>query len=643
VTAVFLSAYSPVVVAADSETRFVTRHQSQREIFIELRQHINNGDLATAQSKRAHLQGYPLHSYFDYLLLRKRIQSSQRPVNLLKQLAAFEKNHSEQRLHRKLLGGLKNRAAKLDQWADYARIASQSNAPAHACDDLYARVHNRQSAPWNTATRELWVDYRRHTENCDKAFATLIKRVGDVPTKALWQRTVALLMAGKKDQVGNLLPFYNRRDRKTVQSWLDGIDTPGVLLQSPSMRGKSEHHRKFSQHLLRRWRRDDLVAATEFWKLNGTRFGFRASDVAGTVSRHAVLAAKRREPAASVLLETAPVNRDVQHWNIRVAMREGKWKTSLDFMDLLSAQEQQSARWQYWRARALAELGDRSAANRIYKGLSDDFDYYGFLAADRLAAGYSISAGVAKLDQSELNTLFESAQFARAIEFHLVRISWEGRREWNRFMDGASPARAVAAAHVARAVDWPDRIHASVKAAAGGALYDGLFPTPHRALANTLATDHQVPLALIYGIMKQESGFIPDIKSSAGAIGLMQLMPATAAEVASKIGVSAPTWRLTDGALNVRLGTRYLSNMLTRFDQNTALAAAAYNAGPHRVTRWLAKGAMPTDVWVETIPFDETRRYVKAVLFNTAVKQWQLNNGSMIRLRHLMPDIVPLG
>jgi len=143
--------------------------------------------------------------------------------------------------------------------------------------------------------------------------------------------------------------------------------------------------------------------------------------------------------------------------------------------------------------------------------------------------------------------------------------------------------------------------------------------------------------------MKQESAFIPDIKSSAGAVGLMQLMPPTARDMGRKIGMKVPSWKLTNSELNLRLGVTYLKHVLDRFGKNTVLATAAYNAGPHRVSQWITDRTMPADIWVETIPFDETRRYVKSVLFNATVSEWRMQKGKLTRLRQRMPDVLPLG
>lgn len=621
-----------------------SRYSGQRQIFVDLQDLISDGDHDQAASKLTQLEGYPLASHLEYLLLRKQIENSKKPLSKLAVANEFQQRHQDSRSHRRLLGELKNRAVKLGRWSDYSVIASSNNTPVHPCDDLLSQVKNNKLKAFNSEAGKLWALPAQHTKNCDTAFTALIEMAGDVPTAALWRRTVALLTSGQKTKAREMLRFYNKRDGTIVGQWVDQISDPAALLTSPALRGKSEHHRRLAKYLLRRWGREDLIAATEFWRKHAVTFGFSSKDIAATVNKNAVLAAKRGMPeAADLLAQASSDDRGVRYWRVRIALRSLDWSAALQYLDQLTAAEQLSPRWQYWRARSLSQLGYALAAEKIYLSLSAKFEYYGFLAADQLGIAYQIDVSEPQVAEAVVQNLLSDPQIARALEFFLVGIAWEGRREWNNALKEATDQQLIAAAHIALSLGWYDRAYFAIKRTSQKSALAFLFPTPYQELVSQTASNNVVAEELVYGVMRQESGFIPDVKSPAGAIGLMQLMPGTAKDMGKKLGINAPAWKLINSELNIRLGVEYLNFVLQRFNNNVVLAAAAYNAGPHRVERWVEGEALPADVWVETIPFDETRDYVKGVLFNTTVSDWRLQNGALTRLKIRMPDVLPLG
>ncbi|MEM7257653.1 MAG: transglycosylase SLT domain-containing protein [Pseudomonadota bacterium] len=515
---------------------------------------------------------------------------------------------------------LKNRLAASEDWSDYQRIAAIPAAPLHPCDDLYARVVSGSLTRFDRAAATLWQSPGKHTKQCDEAFSTLIKRSGDVPTAALWKRTVALLKRGSVDDIDNLLRFFGSRDRRIVQSWIDHLDDPETLLKLESVNGNMVHHQQLVSHMLRRWLKTDLPAATAFWKASGSAFGFDQRELDHVIANHAVLAAKRSLPQTPELLADASSgDRLVRYWRVRTALQQLNWNEVLQQLDALTNKEQQSARWRYWRARALEATGQTSQADNIYRELSERVEFYGFLAADRINRTYQVEGQQPVIDKNTVAALAEDNDIATAIEYFLVDIGWEGRRVWNGALKGADQATLLAAAELARSIGWYDRAYASVKKSDKLNVLEYQFPMPHQSLVSSLAEQSTVNESLVYAVMRRESGYIPDVRSSAGAIGLMQLMPATAKEMAAEVPLQKTTWRLIDSEVNIQLGVAYLDKMLRRFDGNVAYAAAAYNAGPSRVSKWRENSDLPTDIWVETIPFDETRDYVKAVLFNAAI------------------------
>lgn len=616
------------VAYAEADT-LVARYSEQRQVFLELIELLQSGENEKAAARRAELNGYPLQEYFEYQLLRKQIELASRPAELLKQVAGFK---DDKRLHRRLLGAIKDRSVELSRWQDYKLASSGDNVPVHPCDDLLAGFKNGAPKRFDKTSRDLWVDVGRHTSSCDQAFSMLLASVPDVPTGSLWRRTVALIKRGKLDSARELLKYFNQRDGRVVRAWIEKGDMPHELLPSKVMHGQSEHHREIATLLLRRWARKDLLAASEFWRTGGGRFGFSDKSIQKTLAEHAVLAAKRGLPEASALLAGVDANRDVRYWRVRLALQDGDWKRCVARLDELTDKELEESRWQYWRARCLEAQGFRAASNRIYKSIATEFEYYGFLASDKLQKNYSIDTQASLVSDHELQQLKKSPQIIKAVEYFLAELPWEGRREWNRAMKSSSKARYLASAYLAESVGWHDRALDAANIAGESDALPLLFPQAYASYVGEMATRFGVAQEFVYGVMRQESRFISDIKSPAGAVGLMQLMPGTAKQMGKQLGVKAPQWKLTDSEFNITLGTKYLDHVLSRFDRNIALAAAAYNAGPSRVKKWIAARPLAIDIWVETIPFDETRAYVQKVLFNTVVTEWVIRDGSVTRL-----------
>jgi soluble lytic murein transglycosylase len=630
---------SPAAFASQVQSPLVEQYRVQRDVYNTLTDWIEHNRLAAASERSAELNGYPLQYFFEYLLLRKRIQTHDDPFKFLSAIERFQSNWQNPRLQRRLYGVVKSRAATLERWKDYPRLLKLNNAPDHPCDDLYARVSNKLIGKFDQAAVDVWVKPVVHHGSCDQAFDQLIKS-GSVPVRALWQRSRGLIRSGHYDEVREMYPFFSRRDRDRLENWIEARGNPAVSLPRMSV-AKDELDSKIMPDLLARWARRDLAAAFDYWLARGRSHGFSTSAVQDTLRRYAVRAAKNSHPRAEQMLAAVDADQAVRFWRIRLALRDGNWRRSLDRLDELTPDEQRSSRWRYWRARTLDNLGYSAAAKREFGELSQLVEYHGFLAADQIGSPYPLVASMPAVGDEHRQQLLQLRDLRRAIEFFLVGTGWEGRRLWNAALKDASPDTWLAASQIATSVGWSDRaLHAMRKAGQPNAL-DALFPTPYREEIQLAAANYSLEQALVYGLIRQESAFIADIRSSAGAIGLMQLMPATAKEMAGKLGLKVPRWRLIDHRINIQLGTKYLQYVLDRFEDNTVLAMAAYNAGPHRVSNWLGSQALPADVWVESIPFDETRKYVKNVLFNTTMTEWRLQKGRTTRLSSRMPIIDP--
>jgi len=311
-----------------------------------------------------------------------------------------------------------------------------------------------------------------------------------------------------------------------------------------------------------------------------------------------------------------------QKWRVRAALRSSVWSDALAAIDALPPEDRDETAWRYWRARALAAGGAKDEARSIYADLARGFDFYGLLAAEALG-GETVLANLPSrpitVDEQALAAFGARAGVRRAVKLASLDLRLEAIREWNASLRGLDDDALLLAAEYAKRVGLIDRAINAAERTTARHDFSLRYLTPFGAQFADAAKEQDVDVALLYGIARQESRFVADIVSSAGAVGLMQLMPGTARWVARKLAVDgySPA-RIADVGLNTQFGAFYFKYWQDRLDRLPALAAAAYNAGPSRAQAWRpASGALEGAVWVETIPFNETRDYVKRVLANT--------------------------
>jgi soluble lytic murein transglycosylase len=298
--------------------------------------------------------------------------------------------------------------------------------------------------------------------------------------------------------------------------------------------------------------------------------------------------------------------------------------------------------WQYWLSRSMEAEGQLSGSLTLLEQLSGKSSYYGFLAADKLKREYLIEQeNAASTGVDEDAFLAENPHMLRARELFFLDRLVDAKREWFQALRYLDQDQIKQAATLASRWQWHDSAIRTVAKTKHRSDYSLRFPMPYKQQVLENAQARELDPSLIYGVMRRESLFDPLARSSVGALGLMQLMPSTARRVASSLGMKRPRKSdILSVENNIRFGTQYLRNVMNRFDNNVALAAAAYNAGPGNVKKWLPREqTMSADLWVETVPFKETRNYVQAVLAYSTVFDRSLGKDTLMSSR--MNDIKP--
>ena len=337
--------------------------------------------------------------------------------------------------------------------------------------------------------------------------------------------------------------------------------------------------------------------------------------------------------------KSAPWSDETLGWAVRAALRGNDRERFVQVrraIDAMSASEQREPAWQYWQARALRqEAGDnaegelqRGEARRMFQALAGQLHFYGKLSAEALGQPLALPPPPAPLTAAERDAARAQPGFARALQLIGIGLRNEGVREWNFTLRGMGDRELLAAAQLACEREVWDRCINTSERTRGEIDIQQRFPLPYRNEVVAKAREIGLDPAYVYGLIRQESRFVMDARSSVGASGLMQLMPATARWTARKIGLDYRGEMITDREVNLKLGTAYLKLVLDDFEGSQALAAAAYNAGPSRPRRWREGPALEPAVWAENIPFAETRDYVKKVLSNAVYYAALLGGGA---------------
>ncbi|MDP2227483.1 MAG: transglycosylase SLT domain-containing protein, partial [Moraxellaceae bacterium] len=304
-------------------------------------------------------------------------------------------------------------------------------------------------------------------------------------------------------------------------------------------------------------------------------------------------------------------------WRIRIALRAGQWETVLASIRQLSDSTRQLRPWQYWEARALEAAKAVPEANRIFAQLSVDDDYYGLLSRDRLGPIAAPASSVYRVADEDWRRLQANAGLQRALALRELDLRTEAVREWNWSLRGADDRLLLVAAEAANQAGWYDRAIYAADRTKQLHNYNLRYLSPYREVTRGYARELGLDESWIYGLIRQESRFITAARSGVGASGLMQLMPGTAQWVANRIGLKYHASMVNEIGINVQLGTYYMKHVLEQLSSQPVLATAGYNAGPNRARQWQPVDRdMEAAVYVESIPFLETRDYVKKVMAN---------------------------
>lgn len=589
------------------------------------------------KAARAVPSDHVLKPYVEYwqLMLDLPRAGDDRIANFL---AANPGSWLAERLRGEWLKMLGARGAWPAYLAEYPRLVRPD--VAHQC---YA--HRAEFALGNRSRlREavgLWFSGRDQPSACNPLFEELIG-AGLIGNEDVWRRFRLALQAGNPGVAKALVASLPQEQRPALGLIDHAQNEAARLLDSGSLDLAQRGHREIAIYAVEQLARSNSAAAE--LTLRKLLPGLTEDERRNAWGRIAVWAARRHEPAALDWFRqagTVALNDAQREWWARAALREGDWRTVLGVIDSMGETSRVQPTWRYWRGRALKQAGQGAAATAIFLELSRQHDYYGQLAQEELGAVMQVPAAAVKVGDVEVEAITRHPGIARATALYRLGLRSEATSEWAWVIRGFTDAQLLAAAELAHRLAWYDRAISTAERTRDMHDFELRFLAPYRELAQRAATDNQLDEAWIFGLMRQESRFINVARSNVGASGLMQIMPSTARWIAKRLGIKRfDTSEMQDPARNIQFGAYYLKHVQNSLDGSPVLATAAYNAGPGRAQRWRTSEPMEAAVYIESIPFDETRDYVKKVMSNAMYYAARFDQPSVL-LKDRLGEIPP--
>ena len=582
------------------------------EDFLAAREAYRAGQAVKVAAYAKQFKGHILEPYLAYWQLNPRLDQAS-PGEVRAFLSQYRDTPLAERLRvdwLKLLG-------KNQQWELLGE-----ELPHLVNDDLeltcYALQLRQRLNPADALkqARPLWFVGRDQPESCTPLFNALAAN-SLISIDDIWTRVRLTLEAG---QVGGArraaayLPAGQGPEAGTLEAV---FSNPAGYLEQKNLDYRHRAGRETVMFAVHRLARTSPQQAARHW----TRLeeGFASADRTYVWGMIAYLGAMRHDADALGWYARAGDLSDLQlAWRTRAALREKNWKEVLAAIDAMTEAESSDPAWRYWKSRAMRALGRGPDADELLKPLAGQFNFYGQLALEDLGGRIAVPATVWKPGPEDIRAMSHKPGIRRAIELYRLNLRVDGNREWLYAIRSLDDRQLITAAELARRNDLYDRAINTADRTVEQHDFSLRYLAPYRDVLKEQTAQLNLDEAWVYGLIRQESRFIANAKSSAGASGLMQLMPGTAHWVAKKLKLKDWRWaHVTDVDTNVSLGTWYLKHVLDSLDGQPVLASAAYNAGPGRARAWRPGVAIEGAVYAETIPFNETRDYVKKVMANT--------------------------
>jgi soluble lytic murein transglycosylase len=610
----------------------------QRQSFFKAEKMLKKGNDAGFLTEMNGLKDYALYPYLQYQRLKKNL-NKEKEIKLF--LTAYKGTRYASLLRRYWLVSM----AKKGRWINFTEHYQPSKKVSLQCYYHLAQYKTGNREVALAAAKKLWLKPESSPKECNALFHVF--KTSPLYNQALvWQRFKTAIRKGKKKNIAlarYLAKNMSGSARKSAQLWLKVYGKPMIITEAKKWNTSDPKAGEIFSQGIYGLSRKQLNLAISTWERYKNDFKMDIGTTNYVVKRLGLISAYRGKPTQAYTYLSKVVNPDeeARDWQVRMALRKQNWQQVSESLARLTAEEKTQEKWRYWSARTLEQTDAKVDANLIYAKLAKERSYYGFAAADKLQLPYQLNDNPILLAENALGNLEQKPAFRMIKELFALDRNKEAKWDWWFSVKQLDNEGIKTAAKLAQ--EW-GMIQTAVFTVAKAQYWDDMalrFPIVFREQISRHAKNQNLKPAMVFGLIRQESVFNELAGSHVGARGLMQIMPATGRQIARELGVK---WRsarsLHEIETNLKFGTYYYKKQLDKFDGQLALAAAGYNAGPHRVKKWRPKKPMAMDVWIETIPFDETRKYVSVVLMNIIIYQQRLQEKGL-KMQDFLSKVQP--
>ncbi|MDP2829349.1 MAG: transglycosylase SLT domain-containing protein [Sulfuricellaceae bacterium] len=610
----------------------------QDEDFLQAREAFRKGDAARLNMLAGRLESSPFWPYVAYYQLHMRLREAD-PA----EIRVFMADHADSLVSDKLRADWLGLLGRQQDWAafllEYPRLVNNRDGELE-CYSLQARRAQGDDAVQQDA-RARWFRAAELNAACAPVYGALVD-AGALSQADVWARVRMALELGKvsvAQQAAEYLPAGQRVGLKDLDR---AASDPKRYLDKKTGDMSVRAQREVAMFAVYRVAKNKLSDALPYWDRLRPKLG--EEDLAYVWGQLAFHAARNHDLIALKWFRAADgvaFNELQLSWRVRAALRASDWELVLSGIQAMPEAMQAQGVWRYWKAHALKIQNRLGEANAILAPLSLEHNFYGQLALESLGSVVSNPPVSYTPDERALSAMSMTPGIQRALSLYDLDLRVEANREWLWVIRGFDDKKLLAAAEIARRHGWIDRAINTADKTRELHDFNLRYPSPLREQLQAYAREQDLDEAWVYGLIRQESRFVQQAKSNVGAAGLMQVMPSTAQWIAKRMGLrSYQKHQINEIDTNLSFGTYYLRHVLDSNDGQAVLATASYNAGPGRARRWKDVKSLEGAIYVESIPFTETRDYVQKVMSNASYYSNRFGN-PVIPLKQRLGMISP--